>query len=287
MAKNYRAELVGVFGDPVEGNPTGVMEEAGFEALSLNYRYLTIKVTPADFDAAIRSLKPLHFRGINLTMPHKIAVLPYLDELSPAAAIIGAVNTVVVRGDQLYGDNTDGRGFVEALRRQGLSPAGKIITLLGSGGAARAIAVECALAGAKQITVVNRTRQRGEELVETLRAHTGAWAEYLPWDRQLPVPEGTDILINATPVGMRPWEQEAPDLDYTTVNSHMIAADVAFDPADTQFLARCADRGARTINGLGMLACQGALNFTLWTGVEAPFEVMYQALEREFHEAAR
>lgn len=287
MAKNYRAELVGVFGDPVEGNPTGVMEEAGFEALGLNYRYLTIKVTPADFDAAIRSLKPLHFKGINLTMPHKIAVLPYLDERSPAAAIIGAVNTVVVRGDQLYGDNTDGRGFVEALRRQGLSPAGKTITLLGSGGAARAIAVECALAGAKQITVVNRTRQRGEELVDTLRAHTGARAEYLPWSHLLPIPEGTDILINATPVGMRPREQEAPDLDYTTVNSHMIAADVAFDPADTQFLARCADRGARTINGLGMLACQGALNFTLWTGVEAPFEVMYQALKREFHEAAR
>lgn len=287
MAKNYRAELVGVFGDPVEGNPTGVMEEAGFAALGLNYRYLTIKVTPADFDAAIRSLKPLHFRGINLTMPHKIAVLPYLDELSPAAAIIGAVNTVVVRGDQLYGDNTDGRGFVEALRRQGLSPADKNITLLGSGGAARAIAVECALAGAKQITVVNRTRQRGEELVETLRAHTGARAEYLLWDRQLPVPEGTDILINATPVGMRPREREAPDLDYATVKPGMLAADVAFDPADTQFLARCAAQGAHCVNGLGMLACQGALNFTLWTGVEAPFEVMLEALTREFKEVTQ
>ena len=287
MAKNYRAELVGVFGDPVEGNPTGVMEEAGFAALGLNYRYLTIKVTPADFDAAIRSLRPLHFRGINLTMPHKIAVLPYLDELSPAAAIIGAVNTVVVRGDQLYGDNTDGRGFVEALRRQGLSPADKNITLLGSGGAARAIAVECALAGAKQITVVNRTRQRGEELVETLRAHTGARAEYLLWDRQLPVPEGTDILINATPVGMRPREREAPDLDYATVKPGMLAADVAFDPADTQFLARCAAQGAHCVNGLGMLACQGALNFTLWTGQPAPFEVMLEALTREFKEVTQ
>lgn len=284
MAKNYRAELVGVFGDPVEGNPTGVMEEAGFEARGLNYRYLTIKVTPEDFDAAIRSLRPLHFRGINLTMPHKIAVLPYLDELSPAAAIIGAVNTVVVREDRLYGDNTDGRGFVEALRRAGLSPADQTITLLGSGGAARAIAVECALAGAKQITVVNRTRDRGQGLVDTLRAHTGTQAEYLPWSHQLPVPEGTDILINATPVGMHPREREAPDLDYATVKPGMVAADVAFDPADTQFLARCAGQGARCINGLGMLACQGALNFTLWTGVEAPFEVMLEALAREFEE---
>lgn len=284
MAKNYRAELVGVFGDPVEGNPTGVMEEAGFAALGLNYRYLTIKVTPADFDAAIRSLKPLHFRGINLTMPHKIAVLPYLDQLSPAAALIGAVNTVVVQGNKLYGDNTDGRGFVEALRREGLSPAGKSITLLGSGGAAKAIAVECALAGASRITVVNRTRDRGQALVRTLLDHTDAGAEYLPWTHQLAVPEGTDILINATPVGMRPHQQELPDLDYTTVTPGMLAADVAFDPADTGFLARCAAQGARCVNGLGMLACQGALNFTLWTGAQAPFEVMRQALAREFQE---
>lgn len=284
MAKNYRAELVGVFGDPVEGNPTGVMEEAGFRARGLNYRYLTIKVTSEDFDAAIRSLKPLHFRGINLTMPHKIAVLPYLDELSPAAAIIGAVNTVVVRGDKLYGDNTDGRGFVEALRREGLSPAGKAITLLGSGGAAKAIAVECALAGAKRITVVNRTWEHGEALVDTLRTHTDTRADFLPWSHQLPVPQGTDILINATPVGMRPREQEAPDLDYATVGPDLLAADVAFDPADTLFLARCAAQGARCVNGLGMLACQGALNFTLWTGQEAPLEEMRQALAREFEE---
>lgn len=284
MAKNYRAELVGVFGDPVEGNPTGVMEEAGFTALGLNFRYLTIKVTPEDFDVAIRSLKPLHFRGINLTMPHKIAVLPYLDALSPAAAIIGAVNTVVVRGETLYGDNTDGRGFVEALRREGLSPAGKAITLLGSGGAAKAIAVECALAGAKRITVVNRSRAHGEALVDTLRTHTNTQADYLPWSHQLPVPQATDILINATPVGMRPREREAPDLDYTTVGPNMLAADVAFDPADTLFLARCAAQGARCVNGLGMLACQGALNFTLWTGAQAPFEVMRQALAREFEE---
>lgn len=284
MAKNYRAELVGVFGDPVEGNPTGVMEEAGFQARGLNYRYLTIKVTPEDFDEAIRSLKPLHFRGINLTMPHKIAVLPYLDELSPAAAIIGAVNTVVVRGETLYGDNTDGRGFVEALRREGLSPAGKAITLLGSGGAAKAIAVECALAGAKRITVVNRTREHGEALVDTLRTHTDTRADFLPWRHQLPVPQGTDILINATPVGMRPREQEAPDLDYATVGPDLLAADVAFDPADTLFLARCAAQGARCVNGLGMLACQGALNFTLWTGQEAPLEEMRQALALEFEE---
>ena len=122
MEKNYRAELVGVFGDPVDGNPTGVLEEAGFAALGLNYRYLTMKVTPEDFDTAMKSLKALHMKGINLTMPHKIAVLPYLDEISPAARIIGAVNTVVVREGRLIGDNTDGKGFVQALQMEQVPP---------------------------------------------------------------------------------------------------------------------------------------------------------------------
>ena len=117
-----------------------------------------------------------------------------------------------MREDGLYGDNTDGRGFVEALRREGVSLAGQSVTLLGAGGAAKAIAVECALAGVRRITVVNRSRAHGEALVDTLRSHTNTQADYLPWSHQLPVPQGTDILINATPVGMRPREREAPDL---------------------------------------------------------------------------
>ena len=129
MEKNYRAELVGVFGDPVDGNPTGVLEEAGFAALGLNYRYLTMKVTPEDFDTAMKSLKALHMKGINLTMPHKIAVLPYLDEISPAARIIGAVNTVVVREGRLIGDNTDGKGFVQALQMEQVPLEGKKVVL--------------------------------------------------------------------------------------------------------------------------------------------------------------
>lgn len=282
MAKQYRAELVGVFGDPVDGNPTGVMEEAGFAALGLNYRYITVKVTPEGFDAAIRALVPMHMKGINLTMPHKIAVLPYLDECSPAARIIGAVNTVVVREGRLYGDNTDGRGFVEALRREGISLDRKAIAVLGAGGAARAIAVECALARAGSVAVINRDPSRGTGVVQTLLAHTNARAEYLPWTPGVAIPPDTDILINATCVGMRPAEDQMPDIDYTTVTGRMVVADVAFDPADTRFLARAAACGAKTVNGLGMLACQGALNFSLWTGEDAPFEVMYAALKAQF-----
>lgn len=282
MEKNYRAELVGVFGDPVDGNPTGVMEEAGFAALGLNYRYLTLKVTPEDFDIAMKSLKALHMKGINLTMPHKIAVLPYLDEISPAAKIIGAVNTIDIREGRLFGDNTDGKGFVQALEMEQVSPRGKQVTILGAGGASKAIAVECALAGASSVTIINRSAAPGQELARTVSEHTKAKAAYLPWEAHQPIPEGTDILINATPIGFHPNVTQKPDIDYDTITPSMVISDVVFNPDITEFLKTAALRGAKTISGLGMLVCQGALNFTIWTGREAPYEVMYDALKREF-----
>ena len=137
MEKNYRAELVGVLGDPVDGNPTGVMEEAGFEHAELNWRYITCQVSVEDLGQAMGALRALHMRGVNLTMPHKTAVLQYMDELSEAASIIGAVNTVAVRDGRLFGENTDGKGFVASLTEAGIALAGKSITVLGAGGAAR------------------------------------------------------------------------------------------------------------------------------------------------------
>ena len=284
MTKNYRAELVGVFGDPVEGNPTGVLEEAGFAALGLNYRYLTMKVTPEDFDAAMKSLKALNMKGINLTMPHKITVLPYLDEISQAARIIGAVNTIVIRNGKLIGDNTDGKGFVQALEREHTKPEGKSITILGAGGAAKANAIECALDGASCETIINRDEKKGLNLVHSILEHTPAKAAFLPWTAHQPIPEGTDILINATPIGLHPHGDQKPDVDYDTIKSSMVVSDVVFNPPVTPFLKEAASRGAKTISGLGMLVCQGALNFTIWTGQEAPYDVMYQALLREFEE---
>lgn len=284
MSKNYRAELVGVFGDPVEGNPTGVVEEAGFAAKGLNYRYLTIKVTPEDFEDAMKSLKALHMKGINLTMPHKIAVLPYLDEISEAARIIGAVNTVNVEDGKLFGDNTDGRGFVQALKNEGITPAGKTVTILGAGGAAKAIAVECALAGASRITIVNRSEEHARELVKSVKENTNAEADFILWEAGQKIPQETQILINGTPVGLHPCTDQKPDIDYDTINRNMIVSDVVFNPADTLFLQEARARGAKTISGLGMLACQGALNFTIWTGQEAPYDVMFEALKKEFEE---
>ena len=285
MEKNYRAEITGVFGDPVEGNPTGVMEEAAYEAMGLNYRYITMKVTPEGFPDAMKAVRALHMKGVNLTMPHKIAVIPYLDELSEAASIIGAVNTVVVREDgSLFGENTDGKGFVEALLRHGSCPDGKNIVILGAGGAARAIAVECALAGAAKLTVVNRTAARARELADLIRTKTKVSAESLAWTPQLEIPEGTDILINATCIGLGDDRGNKPDIRYDTITPNMTVSDVVFNPSNTLFLQEASGYGAQTVNGLGMLACQGARNFTLWTGLEAPLDVMIEKLKEEFGE---
>ncbi len=161
---NYMAELVGVFGSPVAENPTGVMQEAAFAALGLNWRYLTIEVQHQDLAAAMHGLRAMNFRGINLTIPHKVQVLHYLDEVSPDARLMGAVNTVRRAGDRLVGENTDGKGFLRALRDDaGVDPGGKRVVVLGAGGAARAVCVELALAQAASITVVNRTRNGGAE----------------------------------------------------------------------------------------------------------------------------
>ena len=280
--KNYRAELVGVFGDPVDGNPTGVVEEAAFAAAGLNWRYLTCRVVEADLAAAMGALRALNMKGINLTMPLKTAVLPYLDELSQAAGIIGAVNTVAVCEGRLFGENTDGKGFVTSLEEAEIDLSGKVVTMLGAGGAARAIAVECALAGAKKICVINRSRERGEALVKALREHTCAEAAYLPWQGRAEIPEDTQILINGTCVGLAPDSDSCPDVNLDEIRPDMVVCDVVFNPAMPPFLREAEKRGARVIPGLGMLVNQAARNFEIWTGVPAPKAVMAEALKRAF-----
>ena len=280
--KNYRAELTGVFGDPVDDNPTGVVEEAAFAAKYLNYRYLTIKVLPEDLGKAMDSVKIFGMKGINLTMPHKIKVLPYLDELSPAAEIIGAVNTVIQKEGKLFGENTDGKGFVTALKNSGETLDKKNVTILGAGGAARAIAVECALNGAAHINIINRSIEKGEELASLIQMKTDSSAKYLNWKNNMAIPSDTDILINATSIGFSPNVTDKPDIDYTSITPEMCVCDVIFNPAETIFLKTAAENGAKTITGLGMLVQQAALNFTLWTGVEAPVDVMEDALKKEF-----
>ena len=237
---------------------------------------------PDDLGKALDSVRIFGMKGINLTMPHKIKVLPYLDELSPAAKIIGAVNTVIQKDGKLYGENTDGKGFVTALKNSGETLEGKKVTILGAGGAARAIAVECALNGAVHINIINRSAEKGEELASLIQSETDSSAQYLTWESSMKIPADTQILINATSIGFSPNVTDKPDIDYSTITNQMCVCDVIFNPAETIFLKTAAANGAKIVTGLGMLVQQAALNFTLWTGVEAPVDVMEEALKREF-----
>jgi shikimate dehydrogenase len=271
---------VALYGDPVEGNPTSRMQNAAFDALGLDWRYLDIRIAADGLAAAIQAARALGFGGLNLTLPHKVAVLPLLDELDRSAEISGACNTVVRASDgRLLGSNTDGRGFLWSLRDEGVFPLGLEVVLLGAGGAARAVAVELALAGASRITIAGRDAARREGLAERLRWHSKTATATLPWVGRLQVPR-CDVLVDCTPVGMGTGAaaEESVDVDLSGLASETVVCDLNPERADTAFLRRAREHGHRTIGGQGMLARQGASAFTAWTDAEAPLDVMEAAL---------
>ena len=197
--------------------------------------------------------------GITLSLIH---IFPFLDGITNAARIIGAVNTVYEENGRYIGENTDGKGFVEAMKMQGAPIDGKKIVLLGAGGAGKAIGVECALAGARHITIINRNRARGEELARAIADNTPCAAAYRPWEGTVRIPD-CDILVNATCVGLAPDAEQKPDIDYDGIRPGMVVSDVVFNPEWPPFLREARARGAKAITGLGMLVCQGARNFKM------------------------
>lgn len=273
----FLCQLVGSMSKGAAGNPTVAMIEAAFAHHGLHWRYVNMEVEPEELAAAVRGAKAMGFRGFNCSLPHKVNVIPHLDGLGDSAKIMGAVNCVVRRGDQLIGENTDGKGFLKSLQSV-IDPRGKSIVLFGAGGAARAIAVELGIAGAGRITVVNRSQTRGQELVGLLSDKLGLATELVVWRGDYAVPVGTDIVINATSIGLYD-PQALLAIDLSSLAPGMVVADVIFDPERTQLLDSAAARGCRTIDGLGMLVNQGILGFGFWTGIEPDAAVMRAALE--------
>jgi shikimate dehydrogenase len=281
--QNYLDNLVGVFGHPAAENPGVVIQEAAFRALGLErWRFLTIDVDPGKLGDAIAGLKAMKFRGINCTVPHKIEVLKYIDKLSPGAALIGAVNTIVNDDGVLSGENTDGKGFMLALESAGIDPRGKRVVVLGAGGASRAICVELALAGASHLTIVNIPRDMalGEGLVQTLRKNTRVAVDYVPWVDCFRIPGGTDILVNATSIGLYPNVDDKPNIDYDTITAGMYVQDVIPNPEFTPFLREAERRGVRWQSGMRMLVNQAAMNITMWTGLKPDKDLMMEALKK-------
>lgn len=276
-AENFLHELVGSMSQGAAGNPTVATIEAAFAHHGLHWRYINMEVTPTDLSAAVRGAKAMGFRGFNCSLPHKVTVIPHLDGLGESAAVMGAVNCVVRRGEKLIGENTDGKGFLKSLETE-IDPKGKSVVLFGAGGAARAIAVELGLAGTKRITIVNRSKLRGAELVALLRDKLKLDAELVVWSGDYAVPAGTDIVINGTSIGLYAPEARLA-LDLSSMKPGMVVADVVFSPVRTRFLDDAAARGCRAIDGLGMLVNQGIVGVQYWTGITPDAAVMRKALE--------
>ncbi len=270
-------QIVCCMGQPVTGNPSQFMMERAFAAARLDWRYLTLEVAPENLGDAVRGMRAMGFRGGNFTLPHKVAVIEHLDRLSEAAELMGAVNCVSIEEGTLVGENTDGKGFVESLR-QITDPAGKRVALFGAGGAARAIAVELALAGAESITVINRTRERGESLVSLLKERIEIPSEFILWDSEIEIPADADVVINGTSIGLGDRQARLP-IVADSFDPRQVVADVVFNPVQTRFLQEATERGCKTLDGLGMLVNQGVIGFRIWTGVEPDRAVMREAIE--------
>ncbi len=270
-------EIVALLGYPVAGNPTQYMIERAFARAGLDWRYLTFEVAPENLGDAMRGMRALGFRGGNLTMPHKTAVLALLDELTDAARHMGAVNCWWRQDDRLLGDNTDGKGFLQSLRSR-IDPTGRRMAILGAGGAARAIAVELALAGVAEILIVNRDAGRGESLASLVAEQIRVPARYVPWQGDYSLATETDVLINATPIGMGDANARVP-LALDSLRPGVIVADVVINPPNTRLLREAAQQSCVALDGLGMLINQAAIGFKIWTGLEADAAAMREAAE--------
>jgi shikimate dehydrogenase len=263
---SFRHELTGSFSQGSDSNPTVAMVESSYKANKLYYRYVNCEVNPDQLQAAVAGARAMNWKGFNCSIPHKVAVIKYLDGLGESASLIGAVNCVVNRDGKLIGENTDGKGFLKSFLEL-TSAKGKTIVLLGAGGAARAIAVELALAGASKFYVVNRSRKRGEELVNLLNEKTESDAEFVEWNKTYTIPQDADAIINSTSMGMVNTEGKQ-DLDFDSIRANMLAADVIVNPPQTYFLDEAAKRGATTLQGLGMVVNQAVIGIKYWTGAD-------------------
>jgi shikimate dehydrogenase len=276
---NFLSQLTGSFASPCAENPTVAMVEAAYQHHDLNWRYINCEVAPADLGDAVRGARAMGWAGFNCSLPHKVTVIPFLDGLGESASIIGAVNCAVRRDGKLIGENTDGKGFVQSLREQ-IDPVGKSVVVFGAGGAARAIGVELAIAGASEIIIVNRSESRGTVLVDLLNAKTNTKATFTLWNGDYNIPKGTDIVVNATSIGLWPDVEARLAINMNTLAPSMLVADVIPNPPRTLLIRQAESKGCTVIDGLGMLVNQGVIGIKYWTGVDVDPNVMRAKLEQ-------
>lgn len=270
--------LTGSFSTPAGGNPTGAMVEAAYAHHGILARYVNTDVKPGDLTAAVRGAVAMGWLGFNLSLPHKQTVIPLLDDLAASARLIGAVNCVISRGGMLTGENTDGQGFLGALRER-RDPAGANVVIFGAGGAARAIAVELALAGAASIQIVNRNKDKADAVAAVIAEGTDAAASAVAWTQPFAIGDDATIVVNATSVGLAPDVDAALNLVTKSLRPGLLVCDVIPNPPETRLLRDAAARGAETLDGRAMLVNQAAINVRLWTDIDPDRAVMHTALD--------
>jgi shikimate dehydrogenase len=274
MEISGKTRICAIIGDPVEHSMSPAMHNAAFKKLGLDYIYVPFRVKPGELAAAVSGLRALNVVGFNVTIPHKVAILPLLDKLDPAAERIGAVNTVVNDSGKLIGFNTDADGFLRALTDRGIEPAGKKIAIIGAGGASRAVSYILAANGAV-LTIFNRQKNlnHAELIASMITMNIGVNAKVLALDDLADGLKNTDILVNTTSVGMEPQDVDTP-VPAGLLKGLPVVVDIVYNPRETQLLKDAKKAGVKTIGGVEMLAWQGALSFEKWTGQKAPLDLM-------------
>jgi shikimate dehydrogenase len=276
MTVSGKTKICAIIGDPVGHTMSPAMHNAAFKKVGLDYLYIPFRVVPEQLSQAVAGLRALSVAGFNVTIPHKVAVIPLLDSLDPLAEKIGAINTVVNSNGELRGYNTDAEGFYRVLLEQGFSPQGKNVVLLGAGGAARAIAYILAEQGAR-LTILNRLQELdwAENIAQFILDDLQKEVKFFELGDIAEAMPGADLLVNATSVGMTPADDISP-IPAASLEKVPLVFDIVYNPLKTRLLKEAAAAGAKTITGIDMLAWQGALAFEKWTGKAAPVDLMRQ-----------
>ncbi len=277
MTITGKTRVCGVIGNPIKHSLSPIMHNAAFEALKLDFVFLAFRVKSAEVGNAVAGMRALNIRGLNVTMPHKSSVIKHLDRVDLSAQIVNSVNTILNKENLLFGFNTDGVGALRALRENGVEPKGRKVLLLGAGGAARAIAYTLAKE-ADELSVLNRTGKQAQELAKLLEKSLNkkvVAGSLSPSDIQRNI-EDSDILVNATSVGMKPKPDESP-VAAKALRSNLAVMDIVYNPVETKLAKDAKAVGAKVISGVEMLIYQGAASFEIWTGKSAPVEVMREA----------
>jgi shikimate dehydrogenase len=284
MEISGKTRICGVIGDPIEHTLSPVMHNAAFKHLGLDFAYLAFRVKKTELKNAIKGMRSLGIHGLNVTMPHKVEVIKYLDDVDSAVNFIGAANTILNDAGKLLGFNTDGIGAIRALEENAVKIDGKRMLLLGAGGAAKAIAFSAA-EYLDELVILNRNFGKAKRIAEILRRNFNKKiiADALSQNNIKEHLKNSDILINATPVGMHPNENQSL-VAMEWLRPDIYVMDIIYDPVETKLLKDAKKVGAKVISGIEMLIHQGAASFEIWTGRQAPIKIMKEAVLRKLRE---